>query len=159
MPFWLLLFKRRIGHDPCCASLEVFNIPDCESLRQKKARRWWCFSMQRTFSSTGGLNPFLASHKSKSWFPFKEVFSLASFSDASPSTPLDATSGTTAVFFSGKLRGSSTVRDRIAQEGIWSSWSRLEHLVSCQDFKVLLHNQTTYFDMFITLFKMNRFYF
>ena len=130
MPFWLLFFKSRIGHDPCCTSLEVFNIPDCDSLRQKNPRCWWCFSMQSTSSSTGGLSPLLASHKSMSWFPTKEVVSIASFSDASPSTLLDATSGTTVVFFSGKLCGSSTVRDRIAQEGICSSCSRLEHVVS-----------------------------
>ena len=41
-----------LSSNPGCISLGVFNIPGYNSLRQKKARRWWCFSMQRTSSST-----------------------------------------------------------------------------------------------------------
>lgn len=142
---WALFFSKSIGQDlENCTSFDVFHIPESGLSRERKFRRWWCFSMHRAISSIGGLNPRLASHKflsldqviAFSGFDWEEKRSSSFLSEipgktrsclASPSGTQSSNFVISAGCLLGIVRGSLTVIGKIAQDEMSSPlWGKME---------------------------------
>ena len=139
---FISFFKSRIGQDLEHCTLEEFVSQNFMSSRQNLTMRSRCFSIERTLSSTGGFKPLVvAYHRSSTsdWLSPKSLFfsnippksasSLQLVSCASFGALVEIGSIGTTVFFTGKSRGSLTVRDNIARQEKCSSFFSMEDSV------------------------------
>ena len=148
-PFLLLSFRSKIGQE-CehCTLFEVFEGLDFGSSRQKKPICCWCFSMQSSFSSSGGYILLLASHKFLLYdkIPIPSGFEHAgeatssflsklpvklwqSLASTSCTSRIESGIGKSVVLLTGNTRGSLMVNDKIAEEETRSSFSSLKELL------------------------------